>query len=120
MQPGRKVDVVPYIKVPEEVLVERLSGRWNCKAAGHVYHVIYNPPRQAGICDLDGSELYQREDDKAETVINRIQVYMKQTAPLIAYYDQRGLILEINGALPIEQVTIQLMDGLRARLEEQG
>jgi adenylate kinase len=82
---GRLI-AVPYINVPSPVLIERLSGRWTCRAAGHVFHEKYNPPQQAGRCDLDGSELYQREDDKAETVANRIRVYLDQTQPLIDYY----------------------------------
>ncbi len=106
---GGKVNYVPFIAAPEATLIERLSGRWTCKTNGHVFHEIYNPPRVAGICDLDGSELYQREDDKSETVIRRIQVYLKQTAPLIEYYRQRGLLSEINGAQPIEKVSADLL-----------
>jgi len=110
-----EVSAVPYISVPEEVLVERLTGRWTCRAAGHIYHEKYSPPRQAGICDQDGSELYQRDDDKAETVTRRIRVYLEQTQPLIQYYQQRGLLLEINGAQPIEQVTADMLKALRAQ-----
>ena len=68
-----RVNGVPYIRVPEPVLIERLTGRWTCRAQGHVFHEKFNPPQKTGVCDIDGSELYQREDDKAETVINRIQ-----------------------------------------------
>ena len=77
------------------------GGRWTCKAQGHIFHEKYNPPKKPGVCDLDGSELYQRDDDKAETVTRRIQVYFAQTAPLIAYYRERGLLSEIDGARPI-------------------
>jgi adenylate kinase len=101
--------VVPYIKVPNEALVERLSGRWTCRAQGHIYHQKYNPPKQQGVCDLDGSELYQREDDKPETVRNRISVYMEQTAPLIDHYRKAGLLKEIDGDQQIDQVTKDLM-----------
>jgi adenylate kinase len=104
-----KVDVVPYINVPEEILVERLSGRWTCRAQGHVFHAKYNPPQEAGRCDIDGSELYQREDDKAETVINRIRVYFKQTMPLIEYYRQQGVLVEVDGSQPIERVSADLL-----------
>jgi adenylate kinase len=107
-----QVDGVPYIKVDEKVLVERLSGRWTCVAKGHVFHEKYNPPRDPGICDHDGSILYQREDDKPETVINRIRVYFEQTEPLIAYYRQRGLLLEVNGAQPIDEVSKELLNVL--------
>ena len=106
---GGWVNFVPYITASEATLIERLSGRWTCKAQGHIFHEKYNPPKKPGVCDLDGSELYQREDDKAETVTRRIQVYFAQTAPLIAYYRERGLLSEIDGARPIEQVTADLL-----------
>lgn len=106
------VDYVPFISADEEVLVTRLSGRWTCRANGHVFHAIFNPPQQPGVCDLDGSELYQREDDKAETVTRRIQVYMQQTAPLIAYYREAGKLVEIDGAQSIENVTVALVKAL--------
>ncbi len=106
---GGGVNCVPYISVPSEVLIERLSGRWTCRAEGHVYHQKYNPPRVAGICDLDGSDLYQREDDKPATVENRIRVYLAQTSPLIEYYRQRSLLAEIDGQRAIEEVSSDLL-----------
>lgn len=106
---GGTVNYVPYIAASEATLVERLSGRWTCKSQGHIFHEKYNPPMKAGVCDLDGSDLYQRDDDKAETVKRRIQVYFAQTAPLIAYYRERGLLSEIDGARPIEQVSAELL-----------
>ena len=109
---GGQVSCVPYISVPEQVLIERLTGRWTCREAGHIFHVKYNPPKQPGRCDIDGSELYQREDDKAETVTRRIRVYLEQTQPLIDYYQQRGLLVEVDGTLPIEQVTVALLAAL--------
>ena len=109
-----KVDAVPYINVPEDVLVERLTGRWTCRAAGHVFHEKFNPSKQPGICDIDGSELYQREDDKAETVIRRIRVYLEQTAPLIEYYRQADVLIEVDGTKPIEQVSASLLAALSA------
>jgi len=111
-QLGGKIDGVPYIKVDSEVLIERLSGRWTCRAQGHVFHQKYNPPKQAGICDIDGSELYQREDDKAETVRNRIQVYFNQTMPLIEFYRQAEVLLEVNGELSIEEVSKVILAAL--------
>ncbi len=107
---------MPYIKVAEQVLIERLTGRWTCRAQGHVFHEKYNPPKQAGVCDLDGSELYQRDDDKAETVINRIRVYFAQTAPLIEYYQRGGQLLEIDGTQPIEQVSTELLAALAKKV----
>jgi adenylate kinase len=110
------VAVVPYISVPAEVLVDRLSGRWTCRAAGHVYHEKFNPPQQPGVCDIDGSELYQRDDDKAETVQNRIRVYMEQTSPLIEYYRKAGLLVEIDGTQAIEQVSEDLLAAIKKAL----
>ncbi len=112
-QLGGKVDVVPYISVPAAVLIERLSGRWTCRAAGHVFHEKYNPPKVAGVCDFDGSELYQRDDDKAETVARRIQVYTDQTAPLIDYYQKRHLLAQIDGTQDIETVGQHLLDAVK-------
>lgn len=106
---GGAVDVVPYISVQPEILVERLGGRWTCRAQGHIYHQKYNPPQQPGVCDVDGSDLYQRDDDKAETVERRIKVYFEQTAPLIDYYRANGLLVEIDGSQPIDKVTEQML-----------
>ena len=108
-----KVNYVPYITASETTLIERLSGRWTCKAQGHVFHEKHNPPQRTGVCDFDGSQLYQRDDDRSETVSRRIQVYFAQTAPLIAYYRERGLLSEIDGAQPIEKVTADLLGVLR-------
>jgi len=104
-----RVNYVPYITASEEILVSRLSGRWTCREQGHVFHEKFNPPKQAGICDHDGSELYQRDDDKSDTVKRRIQVYLEQTAPLITYYRERGILFEIDGTQSIEQVTAALL-----------
>jgi len=102
------VKVVPYIKVRDEVLVERLSGRW-MSPSGRVYHEKYNPPKVKWIDDIDGSQLYQRDDDKPETVRHRIEVYNAQTAPLIDYYRGQGLLVEIDGTQGIERVTEDIM-----------
>jgi len=109
---GGAVDRVPYIQVDEEELVKRLSGRWTCRAEGHIYHDEFNPPKQAGVCDIDGSELYQRDDDKRETVQRRIHVYFQQTAPLIEHYRKQGVLVDINGAQTIEAVTAELLAAL--------
>ncbi len=108
-----KVNLVPFITAPVEVLIERLAGRWTCRLCGRVYHERFNPPKTDGACDADGGELYQREDDKAETVVHRIEVYQNQTAPLINYYKERGVLAEINGFAPIEEVSAQLMVALK-------
>lgn len=106
-----EVSLVPYIKVPDEVLVERLSGRWMSQS-GRVYHAKYNPPKVKWIDDEDGSPLYQREDDKPETVRHRIEVYNEQTAPLIAYYEEKGILVEIDGTQAIEDVTEDIMQAI--------
>ncbi len=103
------VNVVPYISVAPEILIERLSGRWTCRLNGHVFHEKFNPPETSGVCDIDGSELYQREDDQSATVERRIKVYQEQTAPLIAYYQSNGLLAELDGTKPIEDVTADLI-----------
>jgi adenylate kinase len=110
-----RVSAVPYIKVDETALVERLTGRWTCRAQGHVYHEKFNPPQRSEVCDLDGSELYQRDDDKAETVKNRIRVYFDQTMPLIEYYRNAGVLVEVDGAQPIEAVSHDLLEALEAK-----
>jgi len=107
------VDLVPFITGAEDVLVERLSGRWTCRVNGHIFNEKFNPPQEAGKCDFDGSELYQRDDDKAETVKRRIQVYLEQTSPLISYYRDHGKLVEINGVQSIEQVAQALMVALK-------
>jgi len=107
------VDVVPFITAEEKVLVERLSERWTCRANGHIYNEKSNPPKETGKCDFDGSELYQRDDDKAETVKHRIQVYLDQTSPLIAYYRDRGKLVEVDGMQTIELVTQAMMVALK-------
>ncbi len=107
-----KVSAVPYINVPDAVLIERLTGRWTCRSCGHVYHEKYNPPKDQGQCDLCGGELYQREDDKVETVTQRIRVYKDQTQPLIDFYRRQGILIEIDGAQSIEGVSEDLISAL--------
>lgn len=109
----QKINCVPYINVQAETLIERLSGRWTCPTCGFVYHEKFNPPKTEGICDIDRSELYQRADDKAETVKKRIDVYWEQTSPLIDYYQKSGLLKEIDGTQSIEVVTNQLLEAIQ-------
>ena len=111
-----KVNAVPYINVPESVLVERLTGRWTCRAEGHVFHEKFSPPKVAGVCDHDGSELYQRADDNVETVTRRIRVFLDQTQPLIEYYQQAGSLLEVDGTQSIDKVGVDLLAGLASRV----
>ncbi|MBN2116783.1 MAG: adenylate kinase [Anaerolineales bacterium] len=109
-----QVDVVPFITAGEDVLIERLGGRWTCRVNGaHVFNEKTNPPKVPGKCDFDGAELYQRDDDKPETVKNRIKVYFEQTSPLISYYRERGKLVEVDGTQPIDRVTNDLMGALK-------
>lgn len=106
---GQKVHKVPYISVPADLLIERLGGRWTCPACQHVYHEKYNPPKTQGICDVDGTALVQRDDDKSETVSRRIKVYMEQTSPLIEFYREKGLLAEVDGTRGIEDVSKDIL-----------
>jgi len=110
---GGSVKCVPYISVPAQVLIERLGGRWSCPACGRVYHQVNKPPKTAGKCDEDGTDLIQREDDKAETVERRIKVYMEQTAPLIEYYRQKGTLAEVDGMQSIDAVSKEILTAIR-------
>ena len=102
------VTVVPMIGVDDEEVIRRIAGRRSCRTCGAIYHIDYNPPKAAGVCDKEGGELLQRDDDQEATVRNRLFVYYKQTAPLIGYYYAKGLLAEVDGMLPIEEVTAAL------------
>ena len=105
----KAIDKVVYIQVPQNELLSRLSGRWNCRQCGSVYHQRFQPPRQAGRCDQCGGELYQRDDDRPETVRKRLEVYFQQTAPLIDYYRAKGKLVEIDGDKSVEEVAEGLL-----------
>jgi adenylate kinase len=107
-----EVSAVPFISVPNETLVERLSGRWMSQS-GRVYHAINNPPKVNWIDDIDGTPLYQRDDDKAETVRHRIDVYYAQTSPLIDYYRNEGVLIEVDGTQDIDVVTEDLLKAVK-------
>ena len=112
---GRVIDKVVYIQAPEDELLSRLSGRWSCRQCGSVYHERFQPPREAGRCDQCGGELYQREDDRPETVRKRLEVYFQQTAPLIDYYRARGKLVEIDGDKSVEEVAEHLLAAVEDR-----
>lgn len=103
------VDMVPLIGLEDDEAMRRITGRRVCRTCGAVYHVDFSPPKQAGVCDLDGGELYQRDDDTPETVRNRLYVYYKQTSPLIGYYFAKGILAELDGNQEIEQVNETLL-----------
>lgn len=110
---GLKLDRVINIAVPDADLVARLAGRRVCRGCGASYHVVYNPPRQDGVCDRCGGEIYQRDDDREETVKKRLSVYTSQTQPLIGYYQRQGLYVEVDGRQDIAQVSQYIEDILR-------
>lgn len=99
-----KLNVVLILDVPTEELITRLTARRTCRVCGKTYHLIYNPPKMDGKCDIDGGELYQRSDDNEETVRNRLNVYEKQTKPLIEYYKSKGLARIIDGTGQISEI----------------
>ncbi|SET73443.1 Adenylate kinase [Oceanobacillus limi] len=101
---NQSIDHVIHVNVPEEILVERLTGRRICPTCGKAYHVIYNPPKEEGICDRDGSTLIQRDDDSADTVKNRLAVNIEQTKPLLDFYEEKGYLVSVNGDQEIDQV----------------
>ena len=94
---GVQIDRVVSFAVSDNVLLQRLGGRMTCRTCGAIYHVTNIPPKVTGKCDKDGGELYQRDDQKPEAVKKRLQVYEEQTAPLVAYYREKGLLVEVNG-----------------------
>lgn len=112
--PGGKLDVVLEMIVDDSEVIRRLSGRRTCRTCNRVWHVDFDPPAVAGVCDVDGGELYQRDDDKAETIANRLAVYADQTAPLIAYYADRHLLVGIKATGSVEDVTRRALDAVTA------
>lgn len=94
---NKKIDAVINISVPDDILIARITGRVSCRECKTVYNLNTNPPKQAGICDQCGGELFQRSDDQGDTVVKRLQVYGEQTNPLLAYYEKKGLVYNIDG-----------------------
>jgi len=101
---GEKISKVLFFDVPDEVIIDRLSGRRVCSKCGAVYHVKYNPPKVEGVCDLCGGSLVQRDDDKEEVVKKRLEVYRKQTQPLIEFYQDRGIIYRLDAEKGVEEL----------------
>jgi adenylate kinase len=100
------------LEVPREELLRRLTGRRVCRAAGHVYHLEFNPPRAEGVCDVDGSALYQRDDDSAATAARRLAVYEEETAPVLGYYERSGRLARIDGTGSREGVQAAVLAAL--------
>jgi adenylate kinase len=110
---GVKLDIVLELVVDDDEVIRRLSGRRTCRTCNHIWHVDFDPPSVAGVCDIDGGELYQRDDDQAETIANRLQVYGDSTAPLVGYYAGRGLLVGIDATGPVDDITDRAIDALR-------
>lgn len=104
LEMGIKLDKVVNIDADKEILIERAIGRRICRTCGSSYHIKFNPPKVENVCDIDSGELFQRDDDTRETVATRIEVYLNQTQPLIDYYKEKGLILNVDGTKPIDEV----------------
>ncbi|MEW2420963.1 adenylate kinase [Streptomyces nigra] len=112
---GMKLDAVLDLEVPEDEVVKRIAGRRVCrKDSSHVFHVTYSPPKQEGVCDVCGGELYQRDDDSEETVRKRLEVYHTQTEPIIDYYKAQGLVVTISALGKVEDVTARAMQALQS------
>lgn len=111
---GRRIDLVLYFDVADDVIVGRLTGRRVCRQAAHIYHVESSPPRVAGWCDIDGSELFQRDDDREETVRRRLEVYHRETEPLVAFYRRRGVFEPLRNG-DIESVYRRLAEIIKTR-----
>lgn len=109
---GIKLDAVINIFLDVQLLIERAVGRRLCKNCGATYHIKFHPPKQDGICDICGGELYQRDDDKEETVKKRIEVYLTQTKPLIEYYKDKDILVNIDGAQSIEDTFKEIINAL--------
>jgi adenylate kinase len=120
LQPtGRQIDMAIYLQVPREVLLTRLSGRYICRAHQHVYNIYTRPPKVPGICDLDGSELYQRSDDRGEAVQKRLDIFFHETIHLLDYYGAQHKLVEVNADQSIEQVQADLLQAIQNHQIEQ-
>ncbi|MDQ0340207.1 adenylate kinase [Caldalkalibacillus uzonensis] len=114
---GRELDHVIYIEVAQESLLKRLTGRRICSGCGATYHVVFNPPKQEGVCDKCGGSLYQRDDDQEETVQTRLEVNLKQQEPLLKFYEQKGYLRTVNGEQDIEKVFGDITTILRGQAQ---
>ena len=111
---GQSIDLVIYLNVPREELLKRLSGRYICRANQHVYNINAHPPKVAGVCDLDGSELYQRSDDTGEAVEKRLDIFFNETIRLLDYYGAQQKLIEVNGNQDIDQVHVAILNQVNA------
>ena len=112
---GKQIDLAIYLQVPREELLNRLSGRYICRAKQHVYNIYSRPPKVAGVCDIDGSELYQRTDDTGEAVQKRLDIFFNETIRLLDYYGNQKKLVEVDGNQDINQVQQSLLSVIRSR-----
>ncbi len=112
---GRQIDLAVYLEVPRQELLHRLSGRYICRANQHVYNINTRPPKIAGVCDIDGSELYQRSDDKGEAVEKRLDIFFNETIHLLDYYGGQHKLIKVNGNQSIDQVQAALLNAIKKR-----
>jgi adenylate kinase len=115
---GREMTAVILIDVPDEEVIRRLGGRRTCKDGGHVFHVDFNPPKKEGVCDVDGSELIIRDDDRPEVISKRLETYHAKTEPLVELYEERGILQRVDGSAKPEEVT-DAIRGLLATLRRE-
>ena len=109
----QRLTVVLELVVDEDEVVRRLSGRRTCRRCERVWHIMFDPPTRDGICDACGGEVFQRDDDREETVRHRLEVYKKQTAPLVSYYADEGILIGIDATGPVEEITERALAALR-------
>jgi adenylate kinase len=110
----KSIDKAVYIEVPNEELVKRLSGRWLCRTCQTPYHIINSPPKTPGKCDKCGGELYQRSDDREETVRDRLNIFFAQTVPILDYYEKQNKLIRVNGNLGMQAVSKEIISALKA------
>jgi adenylate kinase len=108
-----RLDIVLELVVDDDEVVRRLSGRRTCRRCGRIWHILFEPPARAGLCDDCAGELFQRDDDREETIRHRLDVYQKQTQPLISFYADEGILLGIDATGPVEEITERAMSALR-------
>jgi len=114
---GKSIDKAIYIEVPNEELVKRLSGRWLCRVCQTPYHIISSPPKTPGKCDKCGGELYQRSDDREETVNDRLSVFFAQTVPILDYYKKQNKLIRVNGNLGMQGVASEIISVMKAGIK---
>jgi adenylate kinase len=117
---GKRIDCVVYLDVPREILLERLSGRYVCRAHGHVWNIKTHPPKVPGICDYDGSELYQRSDDTPEKIERRLAIFFNDTIHLLDYYGNQNKVVRVDGTREIDEVNRAIREGCNANVTSNG